>query len=748
MPDYDFRSLSPPDFEHLSRDVLNADLGLRLQSYPAGRDKGIDLRQADAGGQTIVGQCKHYVESSQSTFLTAVAKEGRRSKSLKADRYLFVTSRPITAHLQEEIQKKLTGLPVAKDDIWGREALNAALGRHPDVERRHIKLWISSTEVMDALLRSGQWQRGEAMLAQAAERARRWVHTPAYEAVLDILETEGVCILSGPPGVGKSFLAEMALLATAQLGWQVIHVADNIQDAWSALHTDDSPQIFYYDDFLGSSCLELASKSEASSLNGFITRIRQFKHAKRLILTTREQFINEAADGSSDQMAELARQPGRFSLRMQAYGLDTRAQILFNHLYFSALPPAERNRLSIDNRLISIVKHPSYSPRLVDIGVRFSPAATADEVMATIRRALENPADVWKGSFRSLSALERQVLLTLATLPPRPWPVDVIRDLVAPADALSWKPALHTLETTWLGITGEATSRLMGLANPGCRDYLLGVLDETAVALDQLDRVRLLPQLVSLTQSAGLTEQPYPRESAPARAELAATLTGQRDRLLLQLQQFTKAALASAPGLVARTRPLLEAAIVLKALGPADPAAWFLDLVADHVGMQDGQATTMPVVDGFALAEIISQLPAYDLDRQHLLAKTAALTAAQAIAALHDLDAFETLPDELKLSPELQATIRVRAQIAIEFEYNQLLDTALEADEVETSAHDLRQRAQYYGVPLEVGPLLDRADDLRQEASNLSDWPNADGSDDDSEDGMDLHQIFVQLRTD
>src|SRR6202167_3639670 len=210
MPDYDFRPLSPTDFEHLSRDVLNADLGLRLQSYPAGRDKGIDLRQADADGQTIVAQCKHYPESSPSTFLDAVAKEGKRGKSLTVNRYLFVTSRPITAHQQDEILTKLQGLPVAKDDIWGREALNAALGRHPEVERQHIKLWISSTEVLDTLINSGQWQRGKALLANLAERARLWVRTPAYDAVLDMLEKEGVCILTGPPGVGKTFLSEMA----------------------------------------------------------------------------------------------------------------------------------------------------------------------------------------------------------------------------------------------------------------------------------------------------------------------------------------------------------------------------------------------------------------------------------------------------------------------------------------------------------------------------------------------------------
>ena len=49
MPDYDFGTLSPADFERMACDLLNADLGLHLHSYPEGRDQGIDRksRQAD-----------------------------------------------------------------------------------------------------------------------------------------------------------------------------------------------------------------------------------------------------------------------------------------------------------------------------------------------------------------------------------------------------------------------------------------------------------------------------------------------------------------------------------------------------------------------------------------------------------------------------------------------------------------------------------------------------------------------------
>ena len=47
MPNYDFSTLSPPDFEELSRDLLQAELNVKLEGFRSGRDKGIDLRYSN-----------------------------------------------------------------------------------------------------------------------------------------------------------------------------------------------------------------------------------------------------------------------------------------------------------------------------------------------------------------------------------------------------------------------------------------------------------------------------------------------------------------------------------------------------------------------------------------------------------------------------------------------------------------------------------------------------------------------------
>lgn len=739
MPDYDFRALSPVDFEHLTRDVLNADLGLRLQSYPPGRDQGIDLRRVDADGTVTIVQCKHYVESSWSTFLRAVEKEGKRGKNLAADRYLFATSRPLTPLQQDKVLEKLTGLPIALDDIWGKDALNAALGRHPEVERRHIKLWISSAGVLDTLLLSGQWQRGEALLASLADRARLWVHTPAYDQVLDMLEREGVCIVSGPPGIGKSFLAGMTLLATAHSEWQVVDVANNIEEAWAALRAD-RPQIFHYDDFLGEAGVELA-KNEPGSLNAFLDRVHQLKESKRIILTTREHELRTAADGPADELAMLARHPARYHLRLEVYDLHIRAKILFNHLYFSGLPASERQHLALDNRLMNITQHPAYNPRIIDACIRLSLSLTADEVLDTIDRALENPLDLWNGSFRGLSALGQQILLTMATLPYRPWPVETIRRLVVLEDALAWTPALRALETTWLQFIRAAPNRSLSFANPSCRNYMLGVLDDTAVAEQQLDRVAILAQLVSLNRSAGLMPPPG-RPSTVTRAELASVLASRRADVVKKLRRFTLADLDNEPPTSRRVSILLDATAVLKALGAAGDTAWIFDRAEALTEPGCGGSPSLEAVEGFELAEALCSLPADDPTMRSRIVKRITLAAVRGIAAIRDLDAYEALSAELAQDADVVALARERARSVIELECEQLLQATENARTIEVFATDLGERARSYSLDIDMGPILDRADELAVESASLHDWPAA-VNEPDAE--TDLHQIFRRL---
>ena len=84
MSRYDFRTLSPLDFEELTRDLLQADCGLRFESFGSGTDLGIDFRFS-CGTEDAIVQVKHYAEgnfNSGAKFGTMFLAEGDGFRSV------------------------------------------------------------------------------------------------------------------------------------------------------------------------------------------------------------------------------------------------------------------------------------------------------------------------------------------------------------------------------------------------------------------------------------------------------------------------------------------------------------------------------------------------------------------------------------------------------------------------------------------------------------------------------------------
>ena len=122
MSDYDFHQLSPHDLETLTRDLLQAESGIRLESFKPGKDQGIDLRYSKAKARTIV-QCKHYYRTGLSGLLRNLKKERKNLERLKPLRYILVTTVSLSAANKEEITSVFGGDLIEHGDIIGLEDL-------------------------------------------------------------------------------------------------------------------------------------------------------------------------------------------------------------------------------------------------------------------------------------------------------------------------------------------------------------------------------------------------------------------------------------------------------------------------------------------------------------------------------------------------------------------------------------------------------------------------------------------------
>jgi len=480
---HDFRTLSPLDFEELVRDLLQEELGLRFESFGSGPDLGIDSRFSIASGKAIV-QVKHYLDSGAEALLRAARRENDKVAKLKPGRYLFVTSLSLTPVMKSKLKEALQSAPLADEDILGRADLNNLLGRHPQIEKKHFKLWLASTAVLDRILHSGVYNRTQAEMDVIRAVVPKFVQNESVPKAEAILQKGGALIIAGEPGIGKSTLARMLVWLHAEQGWN-ISVIDDIKEAFEIAHEGERRLVFF-DDFLGQVRLSTdLIRGMDQRFPPFLQRVRANKDL-RFILTTRDYILHQA-QAQSSRLSTAAINASEFVLDVGSYTRAARAKILFNHLYFSDISEVEREVLLADDFFLKIIDHKNFNPRLVDLLTSAEYVSIAGmPIRKTVEAVLENPQELWEKPYRThISDEGRALMMALFFNETRPAVFALERTFVRMVDAMGFtfpsvdlpakfRYALKELEGSVVAIQ----ERRVGFANPGIRDFLQRVVSD------------------------------------------------------------------------------------------------------------------------------------------------------------------------------------------------------------------------------------------------------------------------------
>ena len=483
MVEYDFLILQPNEFENLTRDLLQKREGVFIESFTIGRDGGIDLRfTSPKGKMQVIVQAKRYKDYAK--LKNVLKDEVAKVRKLNLDRYILSTSVGLTPENKTEIKSMFSPYIKATKDILGKDDLNNLLGEYSDVEKQYYKLWLGSTAVLDDILnkRINNWS--EMTLEEARKDVSLYVMNDSFERALTVLKENRYVIISGIPGIGKTTLSRMLAYQILAKDYDEFIKVNSMDDASQKLQKGKK-QVFFYDDFMGSSFLDIKEIGFENKLLSFIEKVKR-EPDKLFILATRE-YILAAAKRQYEKLALSKIDIAKCTIDLSSYTEEIRANILYNHLADAELPIEYIKALLDGKRYLRLIKHDNFNPRIIEsfLKQKLYKTEKPEDFVKRFLDFFDRPYSVWEYAFSTMSKMEQYAMYVRATMGSRPvyledWYEAIyyyVNSLLGAvqADCLEedWQNILKKLLGTFILTERVGDKDLVNYHNPSVYDFLI-----------------------------------------------------------------------------------------------------------------------------------------------------------------------------------------------------------------------------------------------------------------------------------
>ena len=551
---FSFESLDSADFEFLAKDIAERESGIKLTCYTAGRDGGIDaddFYQDSEGIPSVILQAKHMEKTKDVgklkkqliKFFDKIVEHGYRDS-----RIMIFTSMRVTRNKQKEIKEEAAEKGCLHVDVFDEVKVKELLDdpKNQDIIRKHFKLWIAHTEILNQIFNQDQFIDCEQFLVDAENQRNLFVQTGLYDQALRCLENDRLVLIAGDPGTGKTTMTRMLALTSAADGYKIRHSSENDpQRIKQVISADaDLKEVIILDDFLGQRNLDV-SNSRLNTILILVSYIQRTK-SKRIILNSRFTILNEAKNRSDEFMKMIRRIDKSKSITVinsnRLSRLD-KARILLSNLRHWAVPPQYISSLTFDMlsgrdsgrsrktftsvpKYLEVIEHDNYNPRIIEYICKEEvySRSSSDYYFDLIQGYLDDPKEIWKDEFDNRMYREdRCVMYVLFSLTDTYVSSDSLREAF---QKLAYSDeSLDSSRNIFESAIGRLTESLLrkiitkegvrySVINPSVNDYISSFLRnadaqvvniiESAAYADQITRLAKLNEsaLVSLSAKA------------------------------------------------------------------------------------------------------------------------------------------------------------------------------------------------------------------------------------------------------
>lgn len=256
---------------------------------------------------------------------------------------------------REPLSAEMVALGRDRATVIGAAELAACLDRHPGV--RIAMPSVLGVRDLEPLIGPSLAGRSTFDLEGARALARVFWPTRAYERARLVLDRHRFVVLTGPPEMGKTAIAQMLGLAQLTDGWEV-HDCTSPDALWRVF-APGCRQLFIADDAFGSTEYRPDAAERWAGALGRLLPMLDSEH--RLIWTSRPAPLKAGLRRvQRERGSERFPAPGEVLVDASDLDLAEKTLILFRHAKARQATPAARSLVRSSG--LAIVEHPHFTP--------------------------------------------------------------------------------------------------------------------------------------------------------------------------------------------------------------------------------------------------------------------------------------------------------------------------------------------------------------------------------------------------